>query len=75
MLLSYRAAFLWATFASLATFFILRHYDPVDLSEHAEKVYGIPPVACCSAILIPIIVLVVYEKTLSMGPKPSLRRR
>ncbi|KAG5466620.1 hypothetical protein LSCM1_00785 [Leishmania martiniquensis] len=71
MFLTYQFAPIWAALVSVVTFLILRHYDPVDLDGYTEKMHGIPPVACCSAIVIPLIVLLAYNATLKIGPKPS----
>ncbi|GET92543.1 hypothetical protein, conserved [Leishmania tarentolae] len=71
MFLTYQFAPIWATLVSIVTFVVLRHYDPVDLNEYRAKAYGIPPVACCSAIAIPLIILYLYNAALKMGPKPS----
>ncbi|KAK7198237.1 hypothetical protein NESM_000780700 [Novymonas esmeraldas] len=71
MFLTYQFAPIWATLVSIVTFLILRRYDPVDLSEYTEKMHGIPPIACCSAIAIPMLVLVAYDATLKLGPRPS----
>lgn len=71
MFLTYSFAPVWAGLISILTFLLLRHFDPVDLNEYKDKVYGIPPVACCLAVLIPLIVLVAYDFALKLGPKPS----
>lgn len=73
MFLTYQFASIWAMLVSIVTFLVLRHNDPVDLSEYKEKAHGIPPVACCSAIAIPLIVLFVYNAALRMGPKASCK--
>ncbi|KAG5490908.1 hypothetical protein JIQ42_00793 [Leishmania sp. Namibia] len=70
MFLTCRFVPIWATLVSVITFLVLRHYDPVDLNGYTEKMHGIPPVACCSAIVIPLIVLFAYNAVLKMGPKP-----
>ncbi|AIO01653.1 hypothetical protein LPMP_340250 [Leishmania panamensis] len=70
MFLTYQVAPIWAMLVSIVTFLVLRRYDPVDLNEYAEKMHGIPPVACCSAIAIPLIILFAYNGVLKMGPKP-----
>ncbi|TPP44317.1 putative integral membrane protein [Leishmania donovani] len=72
MLLTYQFAPIWAMLVSIVTFLVLRHNDPVDLNEYKEKAHGIPPVACCSAIAIPLVVLFVYNAALRMGPQPTL---
>ncbi|KAL7702409.1 hypothetical protein N2W54_006552 [Lotmaria passim] len=71
MFLTYSFAPLWVGLISVLTYLLLRHFDPVDLNEYTEKMHGIPPAACCLAVLIPIIVLVMYDFSLKLGPKPS----
>ncbi|KPA85875.1 hypothetical protein ABB37_00197 [Leptomonas pyrrhocoris] len=71
MFLTYTFAPIWAGLISLLTFLVLRHFDPVDLNQYTEKMHGVPPVACCLAVLIPLVVLVAYDFALKLGPKPS----
>lgn len=71
MFLTYQFAPVWVTLVSMLTFLTLRFFDPVDLNQHKDKMGGYPPAICCVCVVIPLIVAVLYEVGLRLGPKAS----
>lgn len=55
----------------MLTFLLFKHYDPINLEDYQEQVYGIPPVAVCLMSVIPVVVLFCYDVVLKMGVKPA----
>ncbi|CBH15424.1 uncharacterized protein TEOVI_000255500 [Trypanosoma equiperdum] len=62
---------LWVLFVTVATFFVLRALDPVDVGAHREKVYGLPPQVVWLFPLVPVCVWLCYEAIMLMAPAGS----